>query len=82
MPSGQSAGPQILRLVRRFGSVVLAPATAASLASLGAGAAAGGPEPGKHVRGGLLRVVMAGVGNSATIANALLVIQHAVQFLR
>jgi hypothetical protein len=70
--------------VRRFGPAVLAPATAASLASLVAGAAAGRPEPDTHVRGGLLRVLrllMAGVGNSATIADALLVIQHAVQFL-
>jgi hypothetical protein len=68
--------------VRRFAPAVLAPAAAASLAFLGAGAAAAGPEPDKHVRGGLLRVVMAGVGNSATMANALLVIQYAVQFLR
>jgi hypothetical protein len=67
--------------VRRFGPAVLASATAASLASLGGGAAAGRPEPDTYVRGGLLRVLMAEVGNSATIANALLVIQHAVQFL-
>jgi uncharacterized membrane protein YccC len=67
--------------VWRFGPAALAPATAASLASLGAGAAAGRPDPDKQVRGGLLRVLMAGVGSSATIANVLLVIQHAVQFL-
>jgi hypothetical protein len=49
--------------------------------SLGAGTAAGRPEPDKQVLGGLLRVLMAGVGDSATIADALLVIQYAVQFL-
>jgi len=41
----------------------------------------GRPEPDKHVLGGLLHVLMAGWENSATIANALLAIRHAVQFL-
>jgi len=67
--------------VRRFGSAVLALAIAASLAPLGATTAVGRPEPDKHVLGGLLQVLMAGWENSATIANALLAIRHAVQFL-
>ena len=46
--------------------------------SLGAPTAAGRPELDKHLLGGLLQVLMAGVGSSATIANALLAIQHAV----
>jgi hypothetical protein len=47
---------------------------------LNAGAAARRPEPDKRVLGGLVPAMMAGRGNSATIANALLAIQHAVQF--
>jgi hypothetical protein len=37
--------------------------------------------PDKRILGGLLQALMAGVGNSATIANAVLAIQHAVSVL-
>ncbi len=37
--------------------------------------------PNKHVLGGLLQALMAGVGNSATLANAVLAIQHAISVL-
>jgi hypothetical protein len=38
-------------------------------------------KPNKHILGGLLHALMAGVQNSATIATAVLVIQHAVTAL-
>lgn len=38
-------------------------------------------KPNKNVLGGLLQAVMAGVANSATLANAVLAIQHAVSVL-
>lgn len=37
--------------------------------------------PNKHIVGGLLHALMAGVENSATLANAVLAIQHAVTAL-
>jgi hypothetical protein len=54
-----------------------------AMAEVAASAAreAGKPKPDRHVLGGLLQALMAGVGNSAMIANALLAIQHAVQVL-
>jgi hypothetical protein len=38
-------------------------------------------EPNKHILGGLLQALMAGVQNSAILANAVLAIQHAVSVL-
>jgi hypothetical protein len=38
-------------------------------------------KPNKHILGGLLQALMAGVQNSATIANAVLAIQHAITVL-
>ena len=38
-------------------------------------------KPNKHILGGLLHAVMAGVQNSATLATAVLAIQHAVTAL-
>jgi len=42
---------------------------------------AGKDKPNKHILGGLLQALLAGVQNSATIANAVLAIQHAVTVL-
>lgn len=54
-----------------------------SLAEVGTSAQreAGKDRPDKHVLGGLLQALMAGVANSATLANAVLAIQHAVSVL-
>jgi hypothetical protein len=38
-------------------------------------------KPNKHILGGLLHALLAGVQNSATLANAVLAIQHAVTVL-
>jgi hypothetical protein len=38
-------------------------------------------KPNKHILGGLLQALMAGVQNSATLANAVLAIQHAIAVL-
>lgn len=38
-------------------------------------------KPNKHILGGLLQALMAGVQNSAALANAVLAIQHAVALL-
>jgi hypothetical protein len=38
-------------------------------------------KPNKHILGGLLHALMAGVQNSATLANAVLAIQHAISVL-
>ena len=38
-------------------------------------------QPNKHILGGLVHALMAGVENSATLANAVIAIQHAVSSL-
>lgn len=49
--------------------------------AVSAGQEAHKDQPNKHILGGLLHALMAGVQNSATLANAVLAIQHAVTAL-